>query len=244
MYIVISCDIQDLSTGIKIFVLVILAFVGIGHYWGHCVSQTHLVFFSLSSFLLISLALLPLLLWCLSLDSCIGINTPSRAPPSSSPGYDPTAPSPCSSSAMAPSPSSNPAPGNGQGIVALTGVSVSTQGAARVVAAAHVFPNTCAATRNFPAAQTSHRMMGIVLAAQATKGPQRRSTNPLSPARRDANSVIGPITWRRGSPAPRSSLLVRIHVFIFLQFHFLGIGKRVLLRVGRWGWRVAVGSEI
>ena len=33
---------QDLSTGIKIFVLVILAFVGIGHYWGHCVSQTHL----------------------------------------------------------------------------------------------------------------------------------------------------------------------------------------------------------
>ena len=35
----------DLSTGIKIFVLVILAFVGIGHYRGHCVSQTHLVFF-------------------------------------------------------------------------------------------------------------------------------------------------------------------------------------------------------
>ena len=37
---------QDLSTGIKIFVLVILAFVGVGHYWGHCVSQTHLVFFN------------------------------------------------------------------------------------------------------------------------------------------------------------------------------------------------------
>ena len=34
---------QDLSTGIQKFVLVILAFVGIGHYGGHCVSQTHLV---------------------------------------------------------------------------------------------------------------------------------------------------------------------------------------------------------
>ena len=30
----------DLSTGIKIFVLVILALVGNGHYRGHCVSQT------------------------------------------------------------------------------------------------------------------------------------------------------------------------------------------------------------
>ena len=34
----------DLSTGIKIFVLVILAFVGIGHYRVQCVSQTHVDF--------------------------------------------------------------------------------------------------------------------------------------------------------------------------------------------------------
>ena len=97
------------------------------------------------------------------------------------------------------------------------GVPMAAQGAARVVLAAHVSPDTYAAAGRVAALCAPNGMVPVILMTEKTANGEHGSWDPLPPGGRNTDFVIGAIAgwwWcRRYGTLP----LVRVHIFDFRQ---------------------------
>ena len=92
-------------------------------------------------------------------------------------------------------------------------VPVATQGTARVILAAHVSPDTCAAAGSISTSYTSNSVMALFLVAEQTPALHHRTRNSLSPGGRHAHFMTAAVTGRWWGGRYGTLPLVRVHIF-------------------------------